>query len=43
MPFQVVGFSSINAALLVLFFSACQSEVLGNINVSSNMIHTVKN
>lgn len=26
----------------VLFFSVCQSAVLGNINVSSNIIHTVK-
>lgn len=39
----VTDVSSANAALLALFFSACQTAILGNIYVSSNIVQAVRN
>lgn len=43
MPLRVTDVSSINVAPLVLFFSACQTAVLANTNVSSNIVQAVRN
>lgn len=43
MALQVTDVLSINVALLVFFFFACQTAVLGNTNVSSNIVQAVRN